>query len=354
MGKLSKVIIFSVIISLTIFAFIGSAEAKLPENDIKTDDGYALCRYQKTVQVNATDSRVGKYDTNVSVYLWAYLQNKKYKTGAYIVQSVSENSKTEPSIPNYDSDLRDKEDMAKLLGANTKGSKWKCPDKIYLSGESGTDTRTNGKFIIHFANGKFRNGGGHGDTNNSIKEQLNKNLAIDLKKDSSKSEKNITVNLSKGTTVQTAKEAHESTVNDINNGDIGGEEETKNLVDTSAIKNWANGKKNGQFKKDNTNSSCGDVINQDVKDFLNQLFSYITIAGIILIVVMSMVSGIKVITLSEEKAIRSFFKSIWVRVVCLIILLLLPFLVNFVVSTVNNIAKIPGVNSNDPTCGVGK
>lgn len=121
--------------------------------------------------------------------------------------------------------------------------------------------------------------------------------------------------------------------------------------DISKIKEWGETDGTGE-----TTPNVGDcsVIGGETKNFLNKIFSYISIIGIIIVVIMSILDGIKVITASEDGAMGNFLKGLRVRIICLVLLLILPMLVTFVVSTINNVANIAGVNSNDPLCGVTK
>ena len=86
---------------------------------------------------------------------------------------------------------------------------------------------------------------------------------------------------------------------------------------------------------------------------LNTIFTWISIGGIILVIVMTCISGIKVITGTED-AIKDFAKGLKVRIICLVVLLLAPVIVNFAIQTVNGVGNIAGVNQDDPLCGVGK
>lgn len=117
------------------------------------------------------------------------------------------------------------------------------------------------------------------------------------------------------------------------------------------IKTWGSEKSNKSSNSNTEVNSC-NVISADLSKTLSNAFFYISVAGIIILVVMSLISGVKVITAGEDDALKNFFKGIRVRIICLIVLLLLPTLVSFTISTVNNVAKIWGVNSNDPLCGV--
>ena len=355
MGRLGKILMLVLTFFLTLICFRQNVfgAQRLPGNYDNKKYGHVYCVYEtNTVSQKVKGCIKSDYDS-IKVDFTAYTNDKNdifviseinkpiAYTNAYKNNKLSPEQGADNSVVTLNSGVSNV-DLSKLFYDSSKKD-WKgCPSSIYVV-LAGNDI--NIPFVYTNKPSK-----------NIISGLKTKDSCVfDVKLTTSLKDENGNNMEADSTSSQICKKgdncdyAHQGTEHVKEDGTY-----QSSLTDTTAIKNWANGKKNGQFKKDNTNSSCGDVINQDVKDFLNQLFTYITIAGVILIVVMSMVSGIKVITLSEEKAIRSFFKSIWVRVVCLIILLLLPMLVSFTISTVNNIAKIPGVNSNDPTCGVGK
>lgn len=101
---------------------------------------------------------------------------------------------------------------------------------------------------------------------------------------------------------------------------------------------------------DEFSNTC-DLIHGDIKELLYEAFSYMSIAGIIILVVMTAISLVKVITASEDDALKNFLKGLWKRIVCLIILLLLPVLITFVINVVNGAGHIWGIN-DDPLCGI--
>ena len=95
-----------------------------------------------------------------------------------------------------------------------------------------------------------------------------------------------------------------------------------------------------------------DLITGDIQVLLHKIFFGISVGGIIILVVMTAISLAKVITASEDEALRNFFKGLWKRIICLIILLLLPMIVTFVIQVVNNVAPSLGIRSDNPLCNV--
>ncbi len=102
---------------------------------------------------------------------------------------------------------------------------------------------------------------------------------------------------------------------------------------------------------DLSSDSCS-LISAEVREFLGDVFSYMSIIGIVILVIMTGINVVKVITASEDDALKGFLKNLWKRIVCLIILLLLPMLVTFIIQVVNGVADIWGVNSDDPLCSI--
>ena len=72
-----------------------------------------------------------------------------------------------------------------------------------------------------------------------------------------------------------------------------------------------------------------------------------------MVVVLSVLDGVKAIVGTDD-GLRDFVKGLKTRIICLIVLLLAPTIVTFAVQTINGVANIAGVNSNDPLCGVGE
>ena len=92
------------------------------------------------------------------------------------------------------------------------------------------------------------------------------------------------------------------------------------------------------------------LIDGDIQELLHKIF--LSVAGIIILVVMTAISLAKVITASEDEALRNFFKGLWKRLICLIILLLLPMIVTFIIQLVNNVAPSLGIKSDNPLCNI--
>ena len=108
-----------------------------------------------------------------------------------------------------------------------------------------------------------------------------------------------------------------------------------------------------------------ECINYDVTDcsifsneiiiFLNKLFWIISIVGIILLVIMTMVEFVKALIGSDDSGLIKGFKHTLIRIVAVIILLLLPTIITFILTLVNRYSdyKIGGKDGN-VICHVGE
>ena len=92
-----------------------------------------------------------------------------------------------------------------------------------------------------------------------------------------------------------------------------------------------------------------------MRDLLNRIFWYISIAGIVLLIVMTAISFIKAITGSDDEKLRDAFKHLLIRAIAVVVLLLLPVILTAIIDIINNNSGgevIIGADGN-PTCSVG-
>lgn len=145
---------------------------------------------------------------------------------------------------------------------------------------------------------------------------------------------------------QVEKEDVEEIVGDAND-DREGKDNTGII---GAIMGWGKSNDETRYGKDFVDPCA--LISGDIQNLLHDIFFFISVAGIIILVAMTAVSLVKVITASEDEALRNFFKGLWKRIICLIILLILPTLVTFIIQLVNNVAPGLGIRSDNPLCNV--
>ena len=118
------------------------------------------------------------------------------------------------------------------------------------------------------------------------------------------------------------------------------------------IMSWGKGNDETRYDKDSVDPCA--LISGDTLDLLQKVFMFISVAGIIILVVMTAISLIKVITASEDNALSNFLKDFWKRIICLIILLLLPTIITFLIQVVNGVGVAWNINSDNPLCDVTK
>ena len=129
------------------------------------------------------------------------------------------------------------------------------------------------------------------------------------------------------------------------------DEKNKNSI-ICAIYEWGGLDDSTRF--DSSNVDPCSLIGGETQKLLHQVFLFISIAGVIILVVMTAISLIKVITASEDNALSNFLKGFWKRIICLIILLLLPTIITFLIQVVNGVGVAWNINSDNPLCDVTK
>ncbi len=122
-----------------------------------------------------------------------------------------------------------------------------------------------------------------------------------------------------------------------------------NAVD--AITKWGTEEKTSKYEEVDPTDAC-NIINSDIKDLINQIFTIISVVGIIAVVGLTIFNLVGVIAGSEDDGLPKFFKKLKVRIICLVILLLLPTLVSFIVQVVNGAGNLWGVKSDNPVCNI--
>lgn len=143
-------------------------------------------------------------------------------------------------------------------------------------------------------------------------------------------------------------ESTEQQLDDVKDATSGGDIGDLGIIE--AIFNW--GKKDSDTHYDGVSGNPCALINGEVRDLLHQVFLGISIGGIIILIVMTAISLIKVITASEDNALSNFIKGLWKRIICLIILLLLPTIITFLIQVVNGVGVAWNINSGNPLCDI--
>ena len=328
---MKKIICLLLCFSMFLFFGIRSVDAALPTKRTETKNGYAFCRY--TVS--------GFQGKTLVARTWVYYnKNGKVKTGADVDLVASDNSSTNVPLPNYDSYNRDNDLMMAFFYKNKKFS---CAE--------------NNVTFTFLDMKNFSKGGNLVFGTNCTPGIACYNLILDKSSNNISNKKNAVFN-DKGSQTGSSVTGGDTTKNEEKN-----ETNKDNTQTQDDLKHYLDGVPSLQEIKDyygkdptsNYSNDSGDcnLIDDDLKNLLNTIFTWISIGGIILVIVMTCVSGIKVITGTED-AIKDFAKGLKVRIICLVVLLLAPVIVNFAIQTVNGVGNIAGVNQDDPLCGVGK
>ena len=132
------------------------------------------------------------------------------------------------------------------------------------------------------------------------------------------------------------KAACDSTVQDKVEEDIQHNKENAGLVgETVEIKNIKDWAANEGYDIDSLGDPC-TIISPSLQDMLSSAFWIISVAGIILVVVMTAISFIKAITGSDDEKFRDAIKHLYTRIIVVIILLLLPMILTFIIDLINN------------------
>ena len=104
-----------------------------------------------------------------------------------------------------------------------------------------------------------------------------------------------------------------------------------------AIENWANKEYNfDQPINDPSKTTCKSVLTSEVAAILKNLFTILSIIGIILVIVLAMTDFIGAISSGEDDALNKAFKKVKNRIIAVIVLLLLPMIVNWIVDFAND------------------
>lgn len=119
-------------------------------------------------------------------------------------------------------------------------------------------------------------------------------------------------------------------------------------------------KDGNEIEKEDYEENCAglteikcDIISDNISEFLNHLFWVISIAGILLLVIMTMVEFIKALTGSDDSGLIKGFKHTLIRIIAVIILLLLPTILTALLNLVNKYSTYKIGEDGSVTCGIG-
>ena len=105
---------------------------------------------------------------------------------------------------------------------------------------------------------------------------------------------------------------------------------------------------------DNSGGNCA-IIDENLRTFLSNLVFIISIIGIVLLIIMTIIEFIKVVSGQDDEGIKKAFKHTLIRAVCVIILLLLPTIITWIMNVVNSQGgKYTIGDDGNPICNVGE
>ena len=136
---------------------------------------------------------------------------------------------------------------------------------------------------------------------------------------------------------QATEDASHAQADDASGKNDDKDNDTANIeVDPSKIIDWAN--KYGYSNSINAVGDPCDIIDGELSNLLNTIFWTISVIGIILVVVMTALSFIKAIVGADDEKFRDAFKHLLTRIIAVIILLLLPMILSFIITLINDTA----------------
>lgn len=283
---------------------------------ITTQDGMARCVYYGSNSKIFVSVVIRIYkDTTGTVRSYANMRCSENYT---IKQDVTQDTMNNCSISNY-SDLFYNA-STKLYPAfyNEQSKQWQCPSEIYVD-----DEENNLGVYLESGNGR-------------------KKIVKDTSRSSvTQTEGSFDSNDDQEDFSQTTISEYIEKVKDLSSSEL----------DINKIKEYYNKDNTQKYKSDV--DSCA-LISGDVQTLLHDVFLYICIAGIIILIVMTIINLIKVITGADENLLKNFAKSLKTRIICLIILLILPTIVTFAIQVINGQASAFGFNADNPLCGITK
>lgn len=121
---------------------------------------------------------------------------------------------------------------------------------------------------------------------------------------------------------------------------------TKNRNMIDKIKN-AVGIKDETFTIKNGELTCTELLGTDNVKLISSLFLYICVAGVVLVIILGSTDFVRAVASSDEDALAQAFKKIKTRLISVVILLLLPILVNMILSFVNGNAHFEVVGEDE-------
>ena len=113
-------------------------------------------------------------------------------------------------------------------------------------------------------------------------------------------------------------------------------DDVKQAEDLTDILDWGKTDSNSLYKHGKVDDPC-TIIDTDLKDLLQKVLLWISIAGIVILLLMSIFDFIKAVVSSDsDNTLKNAFKRTVIRAACTVILLLLPMIIGAIIDIVNN------------------
>lgn len=287
--------------------------------EIKTSDGYAKCIYTGVVSEQNPPSADEAYRTSVSVAIRVYRDTdgvvRSYAnleaSETYLASWDGVPNLTTRQILNYNDLFHNAQD--KLYPSFGEGG-WKCPKYIWINIDPANPAAGASIYLNN------SNGGSSLALNSKFSGSSNSAGSFDSDDDYEDFIESTDIGEPEG-------EISVTPGGEPDGGDNGGS------VDTSVIMDWANIE--NEYDLGDVGDPCS-IINTNLKNLLSNVFWFISIAGIILVVVMTAISFIKAIVGSDDEKFKTAFSHLITRLIVVFILLLLPMFLTFIINIIND------------------
>lgn len=259
---------------------------------IKTQDGYAKCVYSGYGKIYSTIQVVIRVYKDTDGVVRSYAEMLCAKKG--------EESLSHCDIANYD-DIFHHADT-QLYGKFHDNNGWKCANDVYAY------TGNASKIYLNIGN---KDGATHLELVDNESEIVNDGNSFNSDNDYD--------------AVIDVEDKYDS--NNSGSSGVLSDQELNKIFDWAGL--------DDEYSLDNVGDACS-IVSDNLKDFLSSIFWFISIAGIILVVIMTAISFIKAIVGSDDEKLKNAFSHLLTRIIVVIILLLLPAILTFIINIVNN------------------
>ena len=341
MNRWFKYICFTFIITVSLF-FIGI-------NNTKADGIGCQYRYSRSGNYSTGESHDDEYI--VSVY-YGKASGNSYYTSWGTCKFYAWNNQDEDCFDSesYDNVFNNADNFSSYF-VNDDGS-YKCPDNFYMH-----HTLTGEKVELS-SKGPYKNG--WTNYNNLTLEKINECDTNDEVTACKNDEDNDTMTSNEGDAKSDYETGTDDSLKDDELSQIAAAYKMCYFTEDKDGNIQYYDKDGNEIEKEDYEENCAglteikcDIISDNISEFLNHLFWVISIAGILLLVIMTMVEFIKALTGSDDSGLIKGFKHTLIRIIAVIILLLLPTILTALLNLVNKYSTYKIGEDGSVTCGIG-